>query len=181
MDQTPTDRFGTAVRRRRAELGITMEQLATASGVSRGTLSRIETNALSTSLTNAVAIADALGSDLSDLLAPPSALVQRAGESTTYTDSDGIERTSLARPAPGIELVQFRVPPRAESTAFPAHTERTTETVHVVSGTLHYQVGDQQFELQVGDTLTTRANDTHSFHNYGSQTCIIHLLITSPR
>lgn len=181
MDQTPTDHFGTAVRRRRAELGITMEQLATASGVSRGTLSRIETNALSTSLTNAVAIAVALGCDLSDLLAPSSAMLQRAGEALTYTDTDGIERTSLARPAPGIELVQFRIPPRATSTAFAAHAGRTTETVHVASGSVDYRVGDRQFELHAGDTLTARADETHSFHNRSNQACVIHMLISSPR
>lgn len=158
-----------------------MEQLATASGVSRGTLSRIETNALSTSLSNAVAIASALGSDLSDLLAPTPSTLVRAGQGQTYTDPDGVQRTALARPAPGVELVEFRIPAGVETTTFPAHLERTTETVHVLAGTLTYRLADQEHELHPGDTLTTRADAPHQLVNTSTHDCIAHIIITSPR
>ena len=42
--------FGAAVRARRAQLGITLDQLAQASGVSPGALSRVERGLLATSL-----------------------------------------------------------------------------------------------------------------------------------
>ena len=54
--------FGAAVRARRAQLGITLDQLAQASGVSPGALSRVERGLLATSLRNAMAIAHGVSS-----------------------------------------------------------------------------------------------------------------------
>ena len=60
--------FGAAVRARRAQLGITLDQLAQASGVSPGALSRVERGLLATSLRNAMAIARGLGCELGELV-----------------------------------------------------------------------------------------------------------------
>lgn len=181
MDQSAASHFGAAVRARRAELGITMEQLATASGVSRGTLSRIENNELTTSLANAVSIADALGSDLSDLLAGPDALLVRAADAAAYTDPSGIRRTSLARPVPGVEVIRYMIPAGASSVEFAAHAPRSVETVHLISGCLTYRRDDQIYDLAQGDTLVIRADTAHSFTNPGTGTAVAHLISTTPR
>lgn len=181
MDSSDIGYFGHAVRARRAELGITMDQLAEASGVSRGTLSRIENNALSTSLANAIAIAGALSSDLSALLSPPRATFVPAGDAPTYTDDAGISRTSLARPDPGIELIKFVIPPKATSAQFAAHAESTSETLHVISGKVTYEFDGQEYSLETGDTLTARADRPHRFSNPGGTTCVLHMISASAR
>lgn len=181
MDQASASRFGAATRRRRAELGITLEQLALASGVSRGTLSRIENGALSTSLSNAVAIADALGSDLSALLAPEEPVLVRAGEGRRFADASGIVRTALARPAPGIEVVRFLLPPGTQTPRFGAHADRTVETVHVIAGALTYRTGEREERLAEGDTLTVRADAPHALANPGETPCIALLVVAGPR
>lgn len=53
---------------RRAVIGITLEQLADATGISRSALSRIKRDELGTSLNYGLAIAQALGCDLFELL-----------------------------------------------------------------------------------------------------------------
>ncbi|MGY4721476.1 helix-turn-helix domain-containing protein [Naumannella huperziae] len=182
----PTDqahRFGAAVRARRAELAITLDQLAAASGVSRGTLSRIENDALNTSLANATAIARALGVALSDLLeqAGSEPVLVPAAELTTFTDDNGIRRASLARPAPGVELIAYSVPPGARSAEFPAHRSRTEEVLHVLAGRLEYVVGEHRYQLAAGDTLSARADAPHHFGNPGKRVCAFHMLTITPR
>lgn len=172
--------FGPAVRARRAELGITLEQLAAASGVSRGTLSRIEHSALDTSLSNALAIAQALSIDLSDLHTASQATLLRAEDALRYVDDQGITRTSLATPAPGVELIAFLVPAGATSAKYPAHRTRTQETLHVLEGQLRYQLGDTEYALAPGDTLTVRADQPHQFTNSGRRPCALHMLTTTP-
>lgn len=62
--QEPDVRFGQAVRTRRTQLGVTLDQLAETSGVSAAALSRVERGLLSPSLRNAMAIARGLGCEL---------------------------------------------------------------------------------------------------------------------
>lgn len=181
MKSAKAAQFGQSIRVRRSELGITMDQLSEASGVSRGTLSRIENNALSTSLANAIAIADALSSDLSELLAPTQATFVAAGDATEYTDREGISRTSLARPAPGIELIKFVMPPGSATGEFAGHAERTSETLHVVSGQAIYELDGSEYHLAPGDTLTSRADRPHRLSNPGTDECVIHMISASPR
>ncbi len=174
-------RLGPAVKHRRSELGITLAQLAEASGVSRGTLSRIENDSLSTSLANALAIAKALSIEINELLGDSSATLTKADEVTTFTDSSGVVRSSLALPAPGVELLSFRVPAGATSAEFASHRERTLEVLTVLQGRLVYSVADNEYNLSEADTLTVRADRPHRFRNPGSKESLLHMLIVSPR
>lgn len=62
-------RFGTRVREERLARGWSVRDLAKATGVSRATLYRVESASRSTTLDAALAIAEALGTDLGALLA----------------------------------------------------------------------------------------------------------------
>ncbi len=66
--QSITGRFGRAVQRRRKQLGMTQEELAAASGLNRSFLSEIENGRVSISLARAARLAEALQSDLADLI-----------------------------------------------------------------------------------------------------------------
>ncbi len=60
--------FGAAVRARRLEVGLSQEDLAAAAGMDRKSISRIETGTYSPSLDRLWVLADALESDLPDLV-----------------------------------------------------------------------------------------------------------------
>jgi len=60
--------FGERIRTRRLERGLTQIELAEAAGVDRKTISRIENSRFSPSLINIYAIADALNSEVRDLI-----------------------------------------------------------------------------------------------------------------
>lgn len=170
IGRTELDQFGVAVRQRRLELGITLDQLADSSGVSAGALSRIERGMLGPSLRNAVSIAKGLGCDLSELIQEENAEITRAGENLRFEDeATGIVRLALARPSPAVELLSYQVPPGASSARFSAHIAGSKEIFHIVKGTLEIHAGEQVFLLGAGDTATVRVDCEHWFLNPGKE------------
>ena len=129
--------FGLAVRARRAQLAITLDQLAQASGVTSGALSRVERGLLSVSLRNAMAIARGLGCELGELVqSTPTAQITRAGENLRFIDeASGVERLALASPSAGVNLVHYRFPPRAVSSTA-ASTSGCSSTLRAHFGPL---------------------------------------------
>ncbi len=170
--------FGLAVRDRRGRLGITLDQLAQASGVSAGALSRIERGLLGVSLRNAIAIAQGLGCDLSELVQAQPALVTRAGEHLRFLhEASQVERLALAHPRPGLELLQYSLPLGAQSEPFAAHQPGTREVFHVLDGQIKVWTATEALTLGPGDTATLLMDTEHRFENVGTTPARLILLI----
>lgn len=181
-DQQEQDsRFGNAVRTRRTQLGVTLDQLAGTSGVSAAALSRVERGLLSPSLRNAIAIARGLGCDLSELVEPETAEIIRAGENLRFFDqATGIERLALARPSPDVELLSYTVPPGATSSRFAAHKPGTREIFHVFAGQLEVCTAQETVILNAGDTATLRVDMEHWFTSTGKEPARLFLTVLGP-
>ncbi|AZZ39716.1 helix-turn-helix domain-containing protein [Acidipropionibacterium jensenii] len=180
---TPQERFGAAVRARRAELGITLEQLAHASGVSAGSLSRLERGSLNPSLQSAIAISESLGSDLNELTRPAAELtVLRRDEGPEYVDPDtGIRRKLLARPVAGVELIHYTLPGRSTTAEFAPHPAKTVETFHVITGTVVILTdGAELVRLDHGDTAQTPGDRYHRISNPLDQEATLTIVTTIP-
>ena len=174
--------FGAAVRARRAQLGITLDQLAQASGVSPGALSRVERGLLATSLRNAMAIARGLGCELGELVqSTPTAQITRAGENLRFVDeASGVERLALASPSAGVNLIQYRFPARAVSSHFAAHRAGTREVFHVLEGSIEVFTAQEQVLLHAGDTATLVVDSEHRLVNASDVSARLLLLVLSP-
>ena len=174
--------FGAAVRARRSQLGITLDQLAQSSGVSPGALSRVERGLLATSLRNAMAIARGLGCELGELVqSTPTAQITRAGENLRFVDeASGVERLALASPSAGVNLVQYRFPARAVSSHFAAHRAGTREVFHVLEGSIEVFTAQEQVLLHAGDTATLVVDSEHRLVNASDVTARLLLLVLSP-
>lgn len=184
MNATPHKSFGSAVRVRRAELGITLEQLAQASGVSTGSLSRLERGALNPSLQSAVAIATALGNDVSELIdSTPALSVLRHDEGQVYVDPDtGIHRKLLARPTAGIEVIHYTLPGHTTTAEFAPHRAKTTETFHILGGTISIiSDGVELVRLSTGDTAHTPGDHYHRIENSEDEEATLLIVTISPR
>lgn len=173
--------FGTAVRTRRAQLGVTLDQLADTSGVSAAALSRVERGLLSPSLRNALAIARGLGCELSELVARESAYITRAGHNLRFVDeATGITRVALARPTPDVELLTYTVPAGAASTRFAAHAPGSREIFHILAGRLDIHTAQESLTLYAGDTATVRVDAEHWFQNLGDEPAQLILTVLGP-
>lgn len=174
-------RFGNAVRTRRTQLGVTLDQLAETSGVSAAALSRVERGHLSPTLRNAIAIARGLGCELGELVERETAEIVRVGENLRFFDEiTGIERLALARPTPDIELLRYTVPPGATSSRFAAHKSGTREIFHILAGRLEIHTRQETVTLDAGDTATLHVDTEHWFTNTGSEMVTIILTVLGP-
>lgn len=170
--------FGNAVKTRRTQLGITLDQLADASGVSAAALSRVERSLLGPTLRNAIAIARGLGCELAELVERDVAEITRAGDNLRFFDEvTGIERLALARPTPAVELLSYTVPPGATSSRFAAHKAGTREIFHILVGCLEIHTAQETVTLNAGDTATLRVDAEHWFNNTGNNPARIILTV----
>jgi len=174
-------RFGNAVRTRRTQLGVTLDQLAETSGVSAAALSRVERGLLSPTLRNAISIARGLGLELAELVERDNAEITRAGENLRFFDeATGVERLALARPTPDVELLSYSVPPGATSSRFAPHKPGTREIFHILAGCLEIHTGQETVTLEAGDTATLLVDTEHWFSNVGEQPVRLILTVLGP-
>lgn len=174
-------RFGNALRARRTQLGVTLDQLAGTSGVSAAALSRVERGLLSPTLRNALAIARGLGCELAELVERENAQITRAGENLRFFDeATGIERLALARPSPDVELLSYTVPAGARSSQFAAHKPGTREIFHLLAGQLEVHTAQETVTLRAGDTVTLRVDSEHWFESSGKEPARIILTVLGP-
>ncbi|MFE3193792.1 helix-turn-helix domain-containing protein [Nocardia sp. NPDC059240] len=172
--------FGTNVRRRREEAGLTLEQLSTQSAVSRAMLSKVERGEKSPTIGVASKIAHALEVSLSDLIGGPAAadssvaVVLRKSERPVFRDPEtGFERhlVSAAPGAGGAEMVAHYLPAQVSMGLLPALPPGTEKQVVVLKGTVTVVIGGITETLDAGDSMFFLADLDHGFDNRTNTPC----------
>jgi transcriptional regulator with XRE-family HTH domain len=150
----------------REERGMSLEELAGASGISRATLSRLERGESSPTAALLGKLCAVYGMPMSCLIAEvevqPAQLI-RAAEQAAWQDPDsGFERRMVSPPARGYqaELIEGRLPAGAVID-YPQPPVRGMEQhLWMLSGELDYTLDDVTHRLRQGDLLR--------FHLYGA-------------
>lgn len=179
--------LGATVRRRRLALGLSLEALAEASGVSAAMLSEVERSVKNPTVKLAYQIARALGCSLTELLdegAPKPPMIVRAPERLALVDPEsGVERYSLSPEMlrRGLELVSYTLPPRTSAGEMEPNRAGLLEHVTVTSGTLTIVLGGTSHELQTGDGVTYDPQVTVEYRNDARRSCTFVLLSDSTR
>jgi transcriptional regulator with XRE-family HTH domain len=162
-------RVAVNLRSRRKSKGLSLDQLATASGVSRAALSQIETLKSNPSLSVLWKIAVGLGIPFSELLGDrgPGANLLRRSDSQVLRSADGrMESRPVAPPgfSREVEMYELRLAGRS-SHAAEAHAPGTRELIIVLAGLLRMQVGEERYDLGPGDSLAFPADRPHVYEN----------------
>lgn len=177
--------FGMHVKQIRTQKGLTLQELADRSRVSRSMLSEIEREEKNPTLQVACQIAEALDMMLSQLLGEHEqreTIVIRRDQRLVYRDEQsGFERHLLSPsfPSRGIEFVLNILPPGKESGNFPSHKPGVKEHIVVAHGKLRVVLGDDMYELGTGDSIYFEANVEHRFVNISGEECHYYLVIAS--
>jgi transcriptional regulator with XRE-family HTH domain len=180
----PAD-IGAHVRQRRQALGLTLEQLAEASGVSPAMISEVERAVKNPTVKLAYQIALALGCSLTDLLeddATEAPVVVRAAQRRTLIDPDtGVERHGLSPDLlrRGLELVWYALPAGQSAGEMAANRRGIVEHLVVIQGTLTIALGGESTRLAKGDGITYRPQTTVEYQNVGRSPCAFVLLSDS--
>jgi transcriptional regulator with XRE-family HTH domain len=171
--------LGANLRRLRSRSGLSLEKLASLSGVSRGMIGRIEMGRSTPTIGLLSLLAEALDVQLVSLIAVrelPAVRVLRHGRSTTIETSGGkfIKRPLSGRQAEGAEFFELAIAP-GHVEAGDRQAPGTTAHVVVGSGTVVVTVaGEQPAKLTARDAIVFSADAEHSFHNVGDREAILY-------
>jgi transcriptional regulator with XRE-family HTH domain len=178
-------RVGAQLREKRKARGLSLDELAVASGVSRAALSQIELFKSNPSLGVLWKIAVGLGIPFSELIGGQGqgVSVLRRTDAQVLRSSDGKMESRPLSPAgsnPWVELYELRLAARASHASDP-HASGTREIVVVLSGALNLRVAAEVYELASGDSVSFRADEPHAYENPGTSEARYHNLIIYAR
>jgi len=178
-------RVGVQLREKRKARGLSLDELAAASGVSRAALSQIELYKSNPSLGVLWKIAVGLGIPFSELMGGQGqgVSVLRRADAQVLRSADGKMESRPLSPAgsnPWVELYELRLAARASHASDP-HATGTREIVVVLSGSLNLRVGAEVYELAPGDSISFRADVEHAYENPGTSEGRYHNLIIYAR
>lgn len=163
--------IGHEVRTYRKKLGITVADLAAATGMSVGMLSKIENGNISPSLTTLQALSKALGMPITAFFRgfeePKSASFVKAGEGVNlerrgtraghhYSLLGHIENNTS-----GVVVEPYLITLNAESDIFPTFQHEGMEFLYMLEGEVVYRHGDSLYRMQTGDSLFFDADAPH--------------------
>ena len=171
-------RIAQGVKLRREQLGLSANDVAERSGVSRAMVSKIERLEVSPTAALLGRLCNGLGITLSSLIAsaesaagPP---IARAAEQPVWRDPDtGLRRTMISPRNTGsrMELVHVELPGGAEVSYDAQHHTNYDQHVWVLQGTLTLTIDEEEIELRVGDCLRSRVDVAAAFANRGRGAC----------
>lgn len=163
--------IGREVRSLRKDLGITGSDLANATGISLGMLSKIENGNTSPSLTTLQSLAQALG-------VPVTAFFRRFEEvrnATFVKAGEGVEMERrgtraghqynllghIGQNASGVAVEPYLITLTADSDVFPTFQHEGLEFLHMLEGSVRYRHGDVLYLMEPGDSLFFDADAPH--------------------
>ncbi len=173
------------LRQKRKVRGLSLDELAQASGVSRAALSQIETMKSNPTVGILWKIASGLGVPFNELLGEPGrgARVLRHKDAQVLRSTDGKLESRPLTPAgasPLVEAYELRLSARSAH-ASESHAPGTQEIVVVLSGLLRLRVDDEILDLGVGDSVAFRADRPHVYENPGGAEARYHNVIVYER
>jgi XRE family transcriptional regulator, regulator of sulfur utilization len=173
------------VRALRRARGMSLDDLARASGVSRAALSQIETNKTNPTIGILWKVAVGFGIPFSELIgeAPASTSILRRTDTQVLQSADGKFYSRPLAPAganPFVELYELRLAARARHASEP-HASGTREIVVVLSGALRLTTGESTFDVGPGDSVLFAADQPHVYENPGGSEARYHDVIIYTR
>lgn len=146
------------LKRLRQQRGLTLEEVASRAGLSRGWLSKVENFRVTPSLPALSKIVDVLEVPLSELFEGlerrPALAIVRSNERTDFRRDEEVSLINYAslahtRPVRQIDPFMLTVPPQDRR---PLLAHAGEEFLHVVRGRVRLEYGDDAEELDVGDS-----------------------------
>lgn len=172
MDEQFEKTVAVRLKTLRTGRGLTLDQLADQSGVSRAMISRVERGEASPTAALLARLCSALGVSLSVFFATAgkeaSPLVRRADQPVWRDPESGYLRRVVSPSGLGarVDVVEVEFPAGAE-VRFPGQQASRSQSQHVwlFKGEMELTVGETVHRLSAGDCLFMNVGDVHGFRN----------------
>ena len=163
-DETPV-RIGAQLRSSRLAQAMTLEQLAGATGLTKGFLSRIERDDTMPSVPTLVQICQALSLPVGNLFEAPDMQRVALAEAPRINmgGSGADERLVTPRTEERVQLLRSSLKPHASGGDELYTVNCSVETMHVIAGTVSLVFAGREETLDAGDTLTFPGRTPHSW------------------
>ncbi|TXN31879.1 helix-turn-helix domain-containing protein [Lacisediminihabitans profunda] len=159
--------IGAKLRSTRLAQSLTIADIATATGLSTGFISRVERDETSPSVTSLVTLCQVLSLPLGTLFEAPENEVIALADAPLINmgGSNAIERLLTPRAESRVQVLRSRLEPGATGGLELYTINCDVEIVHVLSGSLHVRLVTGIVELATGDTMTLAGREPHSWDN----------------
>jgi transcriptional regulator with XRE-family HTH domain len=180
-------KIGAHLRAARVERKLTLEQVASGAGLTKGFLSQLERGESSASIASLLALCSVLDLSVAALLdqaAGPITLdpvIRRADRTMMYLGGEGVTDYLVSPPRDRrFEVFETHLEPLG----CPSEQQYTLEAevgfAYVVQGRLEFRLGSACHILQAGDTVTYSPRDDHTFRNPSATRKAVVIFVNSP-
>ncbi|WP_419798584.1 MAG: helix-turn-helix domain-containing protein [Terasakiella sp.] len=173
------------LKKTRTQEGLTLDDLAEKSGVSRSMISKIERGQAVPSTTVLGRLAEALDLSITQFVGgqnrDESVHVPAKKQPVFVEEETGFQRRSLSPlyRGRGVDFAKNMLPAGQRTGPFPSHRAGVEEHIYVHSGVLRVHVGHEVYDLEEGDFLFYPADQEHTFENPGTEPAEFFIVIDS--
>jgi transcriptional regulator with XRE-family HTH domain len=175
-------RVGARLRGLRRERGLTIEQVASATSLTKGFISQLERDTTTPSLSSLARICDALGVRMGDVFEQETPdLVRLIRKDDRRAVEWNPNHYLLSPPTERrLQAIESHIPPGTgagdEAYSFPGDVE----FVYVMAGTLELRVGEETYTLEQGDVVTYPLREPHTWSNPSKDETAVVLWVAVP-
>lgn len=172
--------LGAQLRRARTGQNLSLNDVASAVGISPGFLSALERSQMSASVGTLRKLAKFYNINVLDLFQPSETnpYLVRPKDRKKLTAGRGVQMELLAWGNTMMEPHLFRIAPkRGSGESYSHHGE---EFLHVLKGELSISLGGKSFRLRTGDSLYFDSSTPHEWHNPGKRETLVLWINTPP-
>lgn len=158
---------GAKLRTTRQAQGLTIDQVADASGLTKGFLSRVERDVTSPSIATLVAICQVLSLPVGTLFEgiDPEIISVSTAPFINMGGVGAVERLLTPRSESRLQILHSTLAPGSSGGTQLYTINCDVETVHVVRGAVRLLFASSAVTLTEGDTLTFRGSEPHTWEN----------------
>jgi transcriptional regulator with XRE-family HTH domain len=159
--------IGGRLRATRLARGLTLGQVAAAAGLTEGFVSKLERDHVSPSVASLVAVCEALGLRVGELFEPPTSAIVRAGEGAmiNFGGMNALEYLLSPGSQTHVEVLHSIVSPQGSGGEELYALDAEIEFVYVLKGRFDIVLGPTTHNLNVGDAMTFRGREPHTWRN----------------
>lgn len=162
--------LGARLRASRRAQGLTIEQVADATRLTKGFISRVERDETSPSVTTLYTLCQVLSLPIGSLFESADTEVVALDDAPLINmgGHGAIERMVTPRSQSRVQVLRSTLQPGADGGAELYTINCDVEVVHVVTGQMAIDFSDKTVSLNEGDTLTFAGREPHTWRNPGS-------------
>lgn len=175
--------IGEKIKRMRLRLGLTQEELAARTELSKGFISQLERDITSPSIATLMDILEALGSDIASFFneAPQEKIVYTEEDVFVKEDDErGSQICWLITNAQknALEPIMVTIAPGGETIMDDPHEGE--EFGYVLLGAVTLKLGERKFKVRKGESFYFKSSSAHTIYNTGKKAARVLWVSTPP-